>query len=122
MSAKPKKNKSVAPDSGDDTVDCRKAFHVCVSPPPSEQSGGGVSRSNIGVPSFLRLLEIREPRPICTWAEEEVKIDQKTPFRIRFAPYLREMLETPLREDVALTAYMLFSRGGKTTAANVVMG
>lgn len=77
---------------------------------------------NIGAPSFLRLLVRQEPRPIVQWAEDEVKIDAKTPFRIRYAPYLREMLETPLDPTVYLTAYQVFSRGGKTTVANVLMG
>lgn len=42
-------------------------------------------------------------------------------FRFDFAPYQREMMETPYHPDVQMTAYMLPSRTGKTeTVMNII--
>ena len=43
-------------------------------------------------------------------------------FRFDFAPYQREMMETPYREDVSLTVYQLASRMGKTEVISNIIG
>jgi len=70
----------------------------------------------------IRLLKKQKKRDIAEWCESEMWIDEKTPFKFRYAPYLKEMIETPMNTDVRRTVYMMFSRGGKTTAMNAVMG
>lgn len=65
---------------------------------------------------------LRQRRGIVEWAEAEMRMGGGKPFRVSYAPYQREMLEAPFDPDVVLTAFMIFSRGGKTEVAKAIMG
>jgi phage terminase large subunit GpA-like protein len=55
------------------------------------------------------------------WAEQVRRMEGGRRYRFEFAPYQREMMETPYREDVDITAYMMPSRTGKTeTVMNII--
>ena len=56
------------------------------------------------------------------WSEQIRRMEGGKRYRFDFAPYQREMMETPFREDVQLTAYMLASRMGKTEVFMNIIG
>ena len=56
------------------------------------------------------------------WSEKVRRMEGGRRFRFEFAPYQREMMETPFRKDVQMTAYMLASRMGKTEVVMNIIG
>ncbi len=56
------------------------------------------------------------------WSEKVRRMEGGRRFRFEFAPYQREMMETPYQKDVEITAFMLPSRVGKTEVMNNIFG
>lgn len=56
------------------------------------------------------------------WSERVRRMEGGRRYRFDFAPYQREMMETPYHKDVQLTAYMMASRMGKTEVVMNVIG
>lgn len=57
-----------------------------------------------------------------TWSEKVRRMENGARYRFDYAPYQREMMETPFREDVQLTVFMLPSRFGKTEVGMNIIG
>ena len=56
------------------------------------------------------------------WSEQVRRMEGNRRFRFDFAPYQREMMETPYREDVQMTVFQLASRMGKTEVISNIIG
>ena len=64
-------------------------------------------------------------RPAMTapeWAERVRCMENGRKYRFKFAPYQREMMETPFRKDVQLTVFQMASRLGKTEVCMNILG
>ena len=69
-----------------------------------------------------RAFRFRRTLTAVQWAESVRRMDGGKRFRFDYAPYEREMHETPYREDVQMTVYMMASRLGKTECMMNILG
>jgi phage terminase large subunit GpA-like protein len=69
-----------------------------------------------------RVCRFRRTLSAPEWSEKIRRMEGGKRFRFDFAPYQREMMETPFRPDVQLTAYMMASRMGKTEVVMNIIG
>lgn len=58
----------------------------------------------------------------CVWSETMRRLEGGRRFSFDYAHYEREMMDTPYRPDVQLTAYMMASRLGKTEVCLNIVG
>ena len=56
------------------------------------------------------------------WAEEVRRMDGGRRYRFNFAPYQREMMETPFKDEVQMTVFQMASRLGKTEVVMNIIG
>ena len=72
--------------------------------------------------NIQRSFRFRRTLTAVEWSERVRRMDGNRPFRFDFAPYQREMMEAPFREDVQTTVYMMASRLGKTEVMMNIIG
>lgn len=70
----------------------------------------------------LKMISPRTKRTAPEWSEQIRRMESGRRYRFEFAPYQREMMETPFLPDVQLTAYEMFSRGGKSEVVLNIIG
>jgi phage terminase large subunit GpA-like protein len=71
---------------------------------------------------LARACKFRRALSAPEWSEQVRRMANGKRFRFDFAPYQREMMETPFRQDVHLTVYQMASRMGKTEVFMNVIG
>ena len=75
-----------------------------------------------GSASLQRIYSHRAALTAMEWAEQVRRMDDGRRYRFSYAPYQREMMATPYRQDVQLTVFMLGSRLGKTEVSMNIVG
>ena len=60
--------------------------------------------------------------PATEWAEEVRRMEGGKRYRFDFAPYQKEMMETPFKPEVQMTVFQLASRLGKTEVCMNIIG
>jgi phage terminase large subunit GpA-like protein len=71
---------------------------------------------------LARACKFRRSLSAPEWSEQVRRMANGKRFRFDFAPYQREMMETPFRQDVQLTVYQMASRMGKTEVFMNIIG
>ena len=69
-----------------------------------------------------RCHRFRASMPATQWAEEVRRMEGGKRYRFDFAPYQKEMMETPFDPDVQMTVFQLASRLGKTEVCMNIIG
>lgn len=69
-----------------------------------------------------RAFRFRRSLSAVEWSERIRRMGDGSKFRFSFAPYQREMMETPFRPEVQATVFMMASRLGKTEVISNVIG
>lgn len=64
----------------------------------------------------------RRQMGITEWSETIRRMEGGKRFRVDYAPYEKEMMETPFREDVQMSVFMMASRLGKTESIMNIIG
>ena len=70
----------------------------------------------------LRAMRFQKTLSAVEWSEEIRRMEGGRPFSFEFAPYEREMMETPFDPEVQMTVYMMASRLGKTEVIMCIIG
>lgn len=69
-----------------------------------------------------RACKFRRALTAAEWSEQIRRMEGGKRFRFDFAPYQREMMETPFDRNVQMTVYQLASRMGKTEVMSNIIG
>ena len=72
--------------------------------------------------TMAKVFNYEEITPAHVWAEHTRRMEGGRRFRFSFAPYQREMMETPFDPSVQMTVFQLASRLGKTETAMNILG
>jgi phage terminase large subunit GpA-like protein len=82
----------------------------------------GFKRYIKSVPETIdKLFDNRKILTACEWAEKIRRMDGGKKYRFDFAPYQKEMMQTPFEPNIQMTVFQLASRLGKTeTVMNII--
>jgi len=83
--------------------------------------GDRIGAANI-IRTCRKLSAYKPPMNAMQWSEKTRRMEGGRSYRFGFAPYQREMMETPFRPDVQITAFQMASRLGKTEVCMNILG